>query len=157
MDRGRFEALERLVGDPSPGSQARGAAGAFAFLAELVCDPPTAEAGGPSVLVVRALAEIRTRFGDPGFDVTRLADGLGVHRSVLTRRFRDETGTPPSELLKKLRTSTARSLLRETRLTVAEVARRSGFADPDYLSRVLRRAYGRTPTELRRSLPPGPP
>ena len=57
---------------------------------------------------------------------------------------------PPGEYLTKIRLHHALSLLSCTTLPVSEVAFRTGFARPNYFSRVFREAIGKTPLEYRR-------
>jgi len=44
----------------------------------------------------------------------------------------------------------ALSLLKETDLSIEEIARHSGYTDPDYFARVVRKTVGVSPTEFRR-------
>lgn len=68
-----------------------------------------------------------------------------------TEVFTQAMGRTPRDYLRHLRLEQARTLLQSTDLSVAEVARRSGFGDAAYLGRVLRRSMGQTPSALRRA------
>jgi AraC-like DNA-binding protein len=52
----------------------------------------------------------------------------------------------------RVRIMKALQLLRETDLTVADIAARSGFSDQSYFDRRFRQAFGKTPREWRRHL-----
>jgi AraC-like DNA-binding protein/quercetin dioxygenase-like cupin family protein len=52
----------------------------------------------------------------------------------------------------RVRITNAMRLLRETDLTIAEVASRTGFSDQSYFDRRFRQAFGKSPREWRRTL-----
>ncbi|MBS1369173.1 MAG: AraC family transcriptional regulator [Lentisphaeria bacterium] len=106
-------------------------------------------------LVAETLRICRERFHDPALNVNALAEELGICRSSLLRMFQEKMHMPPSEYLMRLRLQNAVSLLRDPRRTLADVAARSGFADPAYFSRVIREKYGFPPSKLRKHPLPG--
>jgi AraC-like DNA-binding protein len=77
-----------------------------------------------------------------------------VHRRTLNRRLRIH-GTSFKALLDECRYDIARQLLRDTRLPVAEVAARLGYADAAAFSRAFRRWSGRSPAAWRVTQSPG--
>lgn len=81
-----------------------------------------------------------------------LARALGLSESHCSREVHRAIGKPFVTLLRERRLAAARALLAETRLPVADVARRSGFQDPQYFSRVFRTATGMAPAQWRRAL-----
>lgn len=91
------------------------------------------------------------RYHDP------LADGLGdlaarldLSRSRTSRLVASATGRPFANLQTAARIARAKSLLLSTALTAAEVAERTGFADPYHFNRVFSRIVGTTPGRFRR-------
>ncbi len=58
-------------------------------------------------------------------------------------------GTTHTELLDRLRRDTAERLLRQSRLSFAEIAHQLGFAHPPAFHRAARRWFGLTPSALR--------
>lgn len=83
-----------------------------------------------------------------------LAREAGVHRVHLARTFREHFGLPVTAYARQLRLRAARHLLAEVDLPLAGVAARAGFADQSHLTRVMHRAWGITPGDLRRTLHP---
>jgi transcriptional regulator GlxA family with amidase domain len=88
-----------------------------------------------------------------------LADDITVHmlaalqdQSVrnFSRRFSQATGESPMEYVQRLRLEHARELLRDTNLTVAEVAEISGYRNPAYFGKVFRTRLSLTPGEYRK-------
>jgi len=63
--------------------------------------------------------------------------------------FRQLTGRSPQQYLIELRVSNARQLLRETNLSIGEVARRVGYEDALYFSRLFARYTGKSPRVFR--------
>ena len=81
--------------------------------------------------------------------VTELARTHHLARKTLERRFAQHAGCSPGDLIQRLRLDLARDLLRNSRLSIAEISLRCGFAKQDVLSRALRAADGCTPREYR--------
>jgi AraC family transcriptional regulator of arabinose operon len=98
--------------------------------------------------MARARQTARRRAAE-GIGVGDLAREAGVSTEHLVRLFRRHAGMTPGMLLREERLSHAIHLLAHTGLSVAEVARQSGFASPHHFARCVRAAVGMTPTELR--------
>jgi AraC-like DNA-binding protein len=80
-----------------------------------------------------------------------VADRLGVSRRTLGRHLARE-GTSHKELLEQHRREVAASALARSRHTIAEVAALAGYAEVAAFSRALRRWFGQSPAEYRRSM-----
>ncbi len=78
-----------------------------------------------------------------------VAGELGVTPGHLTTVVRRRTGRTVGEWIIERRMATARKLLGETDLPVAEIARRVGVADPAYFSRLFSRTHGVSPRTWR--------
>ncbi|ANZ40944.1 AraC family transcriptional regulator [Lentzea guizhouensis] len=68
---------------------------------------------------------------------------------TFTRRFRAEVGQSPQQWVAQRRVDHARQLLETTQLSVSEIARATGFADPVVLRKHLRSCVGLTPNAYR--------
>jgi AraC family transcriptional regulator len=77
-----------------------------------------------------------------------IADAAQQSWSHFPRLFRRSTGLSPYQYVIKVRLKHAIALLHLTRLSIAEVAVRSGFADQSHLCRWVRRMYGVTPSQF---------
>ena len=100
----------------------------------------------PAVARAREIARLHAA---EGIGVSDLAREVGLSMEHLVRLFRRHTGMTPGALLREERLSHGMHLLQHTGLTVAEVARRSGFVSPHHFARSVRAATGMTPSELR--------
>ncbi|MCB1104420.1 MAG: helix-turn-helix domain-containing protein [Opitutaceae bacterium] len=72
--------------------------------------------------------------------------------SRLQALFREVTGYPPLDYLRRLRVEEARRLLAEPTLSVKEIAARTGFRDTSHFSKVFRRVDGLSPAHFRDAL-----
>jgi len=79
------------------------------------------------------------------------ASELGLTANELRDAVRRTTGSTPHELVLNTRLSSAKVLLAEEDLPVAVVARRVGYDDPAYFSRLFAARVGMSPVAFRRS------
>jgi LacI family transcriptional regulator len=82
--------------------------------------------------------------------VTEMASEHRMSLKTLERKFSEHAGATADETLRGLRLDLAKSLLRDTRLTVAEISEHCGYAKQDVLSRALRAAEGCSPRDFRK-------
>ncbi|MFA7168971.1 MAG: AraC family transcriptional regulator, partial [Sphaerochaetaceae bacterium] len=80
----------------------------------------------------------------------QLAEAINVSEDYLTRIFRKELGLSPWDYLNRYRIFLATKLLRQTSLTINEVAGKSGFQDQAYFCRVFKKTMGVNPGKLRK-------
>ena len=81
--------------------------------------------------------------------VTTMADAAGLSPYHFSRLFAQATGHPPHRYVMLRRVERAVMLIRDSRLPLAEIAYRTGFADQSHLSRQVRRLRGLSPKSLR--------
>lgn len=82
-------------------------------------------------------------------DLDAIADAANVSGNHLVRLFRQHLGITPVRYLWDVRAERGADLLRDTGLSVSEVAYRVGFATPYHFSRVIKRRFGASPRQLR--------
>ena len=92
---------------------------------------------------------VRANLGE-AFDMPTLAKRLSVSPRTLARKLQSSLGMSPIEFVQHLRVETAVQMLETTQLSLEEVSRRVGYADPHTLSRLIRRELEVTPRELKR-------
>ena len=68
----------------------------------------------------------------------------------ISRRFKKETGLTALEYLQKIRIEKACDLLAGSKLTIREIAHRTGYDDIKFFNRVFRKMVGMTPGEYRK-------
>ena len=84
-------------------------------------------------------------------DVAGMARAAGYSRHHFSRVFAAHEGVPPGQFVMRLRMEQAARLLRADPAPIKTIARRSGFADPNYFGKVFRRYFGIGPRDFRRS------
>jgi transcriptional regulator GlxA family with amidase domain len=85
-------------------------------------------------------------------NMTDLASYLDLSPRTLNRRFKQATGLSPQVYLQGLRISTARDLLRNSNLSVSEIAWQVGLQDVSYFSQLFRRHNGIPPLSYREAV-----
>lgn len=145
----RFARLAALLREVGPGAELAAADIGWQLLRR-IAEAREASPSADDELVARAARWLERHHADPDCNVAAAARALGVHRSVLARRFATARGQSPVSYLRALRVRRALDLLTGSALPIAEVARRSGFAGSPYLARVIRQATGMSPREVRR-------
>lgn len=98
--------------------------------------------------VTLALEHIRDR--PAGLKVSDVVEAVGVSRRTLEIRFRQALGSTIHREIDATRVNRARALLRETDLSVKQVARNCGFSSSARLSVVFRAHTGLSPTDWRK-------
>jgi AraC family transcriptional regulator of adaptative response/methylated-DNA-[protein]-cysteine methyltransferase len=129
------------------------AAEAAGFRPCLRCRPETAPFSpawqGSRTTAHRAMRLIRDGALDRSA-IDDLAERLGIGPRHLGRLFRRHIGASPLQVARTLRVQRAKRLLDRTKLPMADVAARAGFASLRRFNTVFAEVYKRTPSEVRR-------
>ena len=81
--------------------------------------------------------------------IAKLANSVGLSIRQMERLFKSELATSPALFYKELRLEKARNLLRQTMLSIQEVAVATGFNTASYFTKSYRTQYGHTPLQER--------
>jgi transcriptional regulator GlxA family with amidase domain len=108
-----------------------------------------ARAGLSRAQEARAKEMLRARL-DGTVSIAEIAAACQVSEGHFIRAFRQTTGKSPLQWLLAERLNTARGLLLDSRLPLAEIAHTCGFADQSHFTRVFARFEGRPPGSWRR-------
>jgi AraC-like DNA-binding protein len=118
-----------------------------------VASLPSENAGWLSGLrdeaIGRALQKLHERPAHP-WSLEELAKEVALSRSLLAERFAHFVGVPPIQYLTQWRMQLTASLLRSTKLNLAEIAERVGYGSEAALSRAFKRWVGIAPAPYRR-------
>ncbi len=112
------------------------------------------ERGGRAARRSAILRAIATRSGDPGLNAVAVAALFGVTPRYV-HLLLEETGKSFTHHLLERRLKKAAALLRDPRWwdrRIADVAIEAGFSDLSYFSRMFRRCYGATPSDIRQAV-----
>ena len=78
-------------------------------------------------------------------EIDEIASAVAMSRSSLGHRFRQIVGMPPGQYARQLRLETARLLLLDEQVSVAQAAEQAGYASTSHFSRDFRRQVGLSP------------
>ena len=130
-------------------------------IADFLCDLLRERAGDamPRAVNGRELAEearrlVDTRFFEP-VSLAATARTLGLSAPYLSVLFKGRFGVNFLDYLTLTRTRQAKRLLKETDLTVRQIAAEVGYTYPEYFQKVFRKRVGASPAEYRRAARPG--
>ncbi|TDU88771.1 AraC-like DNA-binding protein [Kribbella voronezhensis] len=131
-----FTRLLQITRAPTPEVQAVGAL--FELIAAAAADEEDGIAGQLSRLALQPAG------------MNAYAAELGLSLAELREAVRRTKGTTPQEVVLTARLNEAKTLLAESDLPVAAVARQVGYDDPAYFSRLFKARVGQSPREFRR-------
>jgi AraC-like DNA-binding protein len=101
--------------------------------------------------VSRALSLLQTRYRE-NWSLERLASESGISRARLAQLFRRQVGSSIHKALIKIRVEHAQILLKDSDLSISEIAGDCGFATSQHFARIFRQSTGATAAEYRREL-----
>ena len=78
-----------------------------------------------------------------------MAQIAGVSPNHLVLLFTKATGVTPHQYVLRARIDSAKLLLKDEGLSIAEVSRLTGFRTQEHFSKVFRKIAGATPSEFR--------
>lgn len=126
------------------------------FAGEPLDTAPTADAPADDEVAVvedvflQKLRDIvEAHLSDAEFDMNQLSRAAGMSHSQIFRKLKALMGRSPSAFIRSVRLRHAADLLKNTALTVSEIAYETGFTSPAYFSTMFLEEFGKTPTESR--------
>lgn len=105
---------------------------------------------GQDPRIARAESWIRQNI-DRRIKTGQLAAAAGLTPRTFARRLKTVCDLSPVRFAQRIRGEVARTLFETTNLSVDEISRRVGYAEPSTLRRLLRREQSPPPSQLRRS------
>lgn len=94
---------------------------------------------------------INANLTDEQFGVSKLAQEMGMSRSNLHRKVKSQTGISVSQYVCNIRLDKATELLKETSLSISDVATKSGFHSVTYFTKCFKDRYGYPPGMARKN------
>ncbi len=137
-----------LARGPEPCSEARMVGHLYLFAAALMQEarqlaPHALDSGAQHVL--NAVKFIQFNYSHE-IGIDEIARAVGISRSHLYRVFISSLGCSPIDYLTQYRIDEACALLKNSALSIAEIAVSVGFFDPFYFSRVFKKNVGVPPS-----------
>lgn len=95
-----------------------------------------------------AVDYLKTNFSNSALTVSELALMANMSETYFRKLFTKTFSQTPISYITKLRLEYAEKLLSDGKCSIEEVARKSGFNDAKYFSRVVKNIYGYPPSKL---------
>ena len=95
------------------------------------------------------MSYIHKHYTESELSVEDIGDTIGISRSNMYRKCLALTGKSPVDILQEVRIQNSIHLLKQTDLTISEIAYKVGYNDPRYFSNRFRKMTGVSPTEMR--------
>jgi len=86
---------------------------------------------------------------DESFDTRKLCREMTMSRTQLYRKFRSLTNTGVGEYFRSVRLHEAKTLILNSKLTISEIAYKTGFRNVSHFSRTFAKEFGASPSSLR--------
>jgi len=112
--------------------------------------PPGAYTDAENTAVNRAIQIVQYDFRR-SLTLREVAQTVHLSTNYFGALFRAHMGVSFGEYLQRHRLGYARQLLSDTRLSISEIARESGFPSASHFTEIFRRRFRVTPTEYRRN------
>lgn len=94
---------------------------------------------------------IMENMDNEGLNIEFLCQNMGVSRASLYNRLKSLTSMGANEYVNKLRIEKSMELLRNTEMSISEIAEHMGFSSSRYFSTAFKKYTGITPTQFKES------
>lgn len=81
------------------------------------------------------------------FNIDTIASNIGLSRSAFFKKLKSLTGLAPVDLVKEVRLNKSIELIKNTDMSISEIAYAVGFKDSGYFGKCFRKKYNQTPRE----------
>ncbi|MEK3658002.1 AraC family transcriptional regulator [Paenibacillus sp. FSL F4-0236] len=104
-----------------------------------------------SDLIRQINQKINQSYTDPSLGLNQIADELNLSPIYVSRLYKQQTMTAIVDVIMDVRMQEVCRLLKESDLSVSDIAEMTGFTSSSYLHRMFKRNFSITPMEYRRS------
>jgi LacI family transcriptional regulator len=101
--------------------------------------------------VLEALAFIKKNYSRP-LQVNDVAEAVAMSKRNLYDRFQKALGRTISQEIRRVRIAQIELLLRETNLSISQIAKKTGFGGVEHIARYFKREKGISPLVFRRNI-----
>ncbi len=98
-------------------------------------------------LIRKAIDYTESHMSNPDLSVEELSREVGMSRATLYKKILSLTGRTPIEFIRVIRLKRAAQLLKESQLTVSEIAYMVGFNNPKYFRKYFKDEFGILPSQ----------
>ena len=95
---------------------------------------------------------ISEHIGDPDLDQQLICRLMGISRAALYNKMKSITGTGAKEYITKIRIEKAKGMIEEGRMSLGEIAEKTGFSSASHFSTAFKSYSGMTPRQYKQSI-----
>ena len=95
---------------------------------------------------------VRNNFRNPDFDADAIYAQMGMSRANFYKKLKSITDMSSNEIIRNIRLESAALLLKETKLSISEVAVQVGFSSVSYFGSCFKARYGMSPREFQNNV-----
>ena len=103
-------------------------------------------------LLKRAMECIEQNISNCDYNVEQFVTDMAIGRTLLYQKINDIVGMSIKEFIMDVRLKRSAQLLKESDLTVSEIADKTGFNNPKYFSICFKKHFELTPSEFKKQL-----
>jgi signal transduction histidine kinase/DNA-binding response OmpR family regulator len=108
-----------------------------------------ASTSADSQFMTKFMKIIEQEYADCEFSIEKIAELICLSRSQVYKKSIALTGKTPVDIIQEVRMQNALNLLKNTTLSISEIAYSVGYSDPRYFSARFKKMIGVIPSELR--------
>ncbi|MDD3194283.1 MAG: response regulator [Paludibacter sp.] len=101
-------------------------------------------------LLEKAMEHIEKNMSNCDYNVESFVSDMAIGRTLLYQKVNDITGMSIKEFIMDIRLKRSAQLLKESDLTISEIADLTGFVNPKYFSVCFKKHFELTPTEFKK-------
>lgn len=98
-------------------------------------------------LVQKALECVERNMDNTEYSVEEMSADLAMNRATLYRKLQGITGQTPKDFIRSIRLKRAAQLLRDTDLSISEIADHVGFSTRRYFTKLFKETFGILPSQ----------
>jgi len=145
-----FSWFERNIQHIQPNSTRQFSVQVYSFLADIAARAhKKTSLSMPDKTALALLQSLMDSIQDKRVGICQLADKAGISRATFARRVKSTTGVSPKKYINTVRLQRTLSLLKESDLSMADIAVQCGFDTANYMAKFIRKNTGKNPTKLR--------
>lgn len=101
---------------------------------------------GNKAFINQAMQVVESNMENPDFNVTTLSKQLFMSRVAMYKKIVMLTGKSPTDFIRSIKMQKAAQLLRESDLTIAEIAYETGYNNPKIFSKLFKKEFNTIPS-----------
>jgi AraC-like DNA-binding protein len=113
---------------------------------------PSENADPQELFLSNLLAEMEKNLANESFSVDDLPQLMGMSRTSFFKKIKEASGKTPAAMLREIRLQKGRRMLESNAVGVSETAFAVGFSSGDSFSRAFREFFGKSPSDVRKTI-----